>query len=85
MTDPMTVAVVCSIIEAQILEGMLREAGIPARVSSDDCGGARPEMQLSLGAQVYVPASRLAEARRLIASPTELTDGEDVSDAKGPQ
>jgi hypothetical protein len=54
--------------EAEIVEGLLESAGIPASVSSDDAGGAYP-FDLSGGAQVFVgeedvEAAELLAARR---------------------
>ena len=79
MTDSMAVVKVCNnIIEAQIIEGLLRGAGIPVMVSSDDCGRVHPAMQLIFGAEVHVPTSRLEEAQSLIATPAALAEDEDI-------
>lgn len=66
------VARVTSIVEAQLIAGMLESEGIQAAVSADDVGGFEPQLQLSQGVRVLVSAEDEAQARRLI---------EDVEDA----
>jgi hypothetical protein len=60
-----SVAVVASRIEAELIVGMLRTHGLRAAVSADDAGGQYPQMQLE-GVHVLVAPSDEASARRLL-------------------
>jgi hypothetical protein len=61
-----SVAVVNSRIEAEIIAGLLRSNGIKAGINADDAGAQEPQLQLG-GVQVYVAPEDEAVARRLIA------------------
>ena len=61
-----TVAVVTSRTEAELIVGLLRNEGLTAVVSADDVGGQDPQLQLE-GVRVLVPPSDEARARRLLA------------------
>lgn len=61
-----TVAVVGSRAEAELIAGMLRSNGIRAAVSGDDAGGWEPQLQMSSGVQVLVPEVDAGRARKLI-------------------
>jgi len=62
-----TVAVVASRTEAELMVGMLRSHGLKAGFAADDAGGQEPQLQMR-GVQVIVAGADEAEARRLIAS-----------------
>ena len=62
-----SVAVVTSRTEAELIVGMLRSHGLRAAVSADDAGGEEPQLQLQ-GVRVLVAPSDEAPARRLIAA-----------------
>src|ERR1700730_10819856 len=62
-----SVAVVASRTEAELIVGMLRSYGFRAAVSGDDAGGAEPHPQIQ-GVRVLVAPSDEASARRLIAA-----------------
>jgi hypothetical protein len=62
-----SVAVVASRTEAELIVGLLRSHGVSAAVSADDAGGQYPQMQLE-GVQVLVSPSDEASARRLLAA-----------------
>ena len=62
-----SVAVVASRTEAELIVGMLRSHGVSAAVSADDAGGQYPQMQAD-GVQVMVAPSDEASARRLLAA-----------------
>jgi hypothetical protein len=62
-----SVAVVDSRIEAELIVGMLRSHGLSAAVSADDAGGQYPQMQTE-GVHVLVAPSDEALARRLLAA-----------------
>jgi hypothetical protein len=62
-----SVAVVASRTEAELIVGMLRTHGVRAAVSADDAGGQYPQMQVD-GVRVLVAASEEASARRLLAA-----------------
>jgi hypothetical protein len=62
-----SVAVVASRTEAELIVGMLRSHGLSAAVSADDAGGQSPQMQIE-GVRVLVGPSDEASARRLLAA-----------------
>jgi Putative prokaryotic signal transducing protein len=62
-----SVAVVASRTEAELIVGMLRSHGVRAAVSADDAGGQYPQMQIE-GVRVLVAPSDEASARRLLAA-----------------
>ena len=61
-----SVAIVSSRTEAELIVGMLRSNGIRAAVSADDAGGWDPQLQTASGVSVLVPAEDVARARQLI-------------------
>ena len=65
-----SVAVVTSRTEAELIVGMLRSHGVSAAVSADDAGGQYPQMQFD-GVQVLVAAADEASARRLLDAADE--------------
>jgi hypothetical protein len=64
---PVVIARVSSLVEAQLVVGMLESSGIAAATSSDDAGGFDPQLQLTQGVRVLVSAEDEASARRLMA------------------
>jgi hypothetical protein len=62
-----SVAVVASRTEAELIVGLLCSHGVSAAVLADDAGGQYPQMQLD-GVQVLVAPSDEASARRLLAA-----------------
>jgi hypothetical protein len=66
-----SVAVVGSRTEAELIAGMLRSHGIRAAVSADDAGGWDPQLQLGSGVKVLVPAADAGQARKLIGDDSE--------------
>ena len=64
---PVSVAVVASRTEAELIVGMLRSNGLRATVSADDAGGQEPQLQIQ-GVRVMVAPSDEASARRLLAA-----------------
>jgi hypothetical protein len=62
-----SVAVVASRTEAELIVGMLRSHGLRAAVAADDAGGQEPQLQLQ-GVRVLVAPSDEAPARRLLAA-----------------
>jgi hypothetical protein len=62
-----SVAVVASRTEAELIVGMLRSNGSRAAVSADDAGGQEPQLQIQ-GVRVLVAPSAEASARRLLAA-----------------
>jgi hypothetical protein len=61
-----SVVVVASRTEADLIVGMLRSNGVRAAVAADDAGGQEPQLQLQ-GVRVLVAASDEALARELLA------------------
>jgi predicted Fe-Mo cluster-binding NifX family protein len=62
-----SVAVVASRTEAQLIVGMLRNNNLTAAVAGDDAGGQYPALQTQ-GIRVLVDPSNEAAARRLLAA-----------------
>ena len=56
-----------SLVEAQLIVGMLEAHGIAATASPDDAGGLEPQWQLTQGVRVLVGPEDAAAARSLIA------------------
>jgi len=63
---PVSVAVVASRTEAELIVGMLRSHGLRAAIAADDAGGQEPQLQLQ-GVRVLVAPSDEAPARQLLA------------------
>jgi hypothetical protein len=61
-----SVAVVASRTEAELIVGLLRSHGLRAAVAADDAGGQEPQLQIQ-GVRVLVAPSDEASARRLLA------------------
>ena len=61
-----SVAVVASRTEAELIVGLLRSQGLTAAVAADDAGGQEPQLQIQ-GVRVLVAPSDEASARRLLA------------------
>jgi hypothetical protein len=62
-----SVAVVASRTEAELIVGMLGSHGVSAAVSADDAAGQYPQMQIE-GVRVLVGPADEASARRLLAA-----------------
>jgi hypothetical protein len=62
-----SVAVVSSRIEAELIVGLLRSHGLRAAAVTDDAGGQEPQWQLN-GVHVLVPVSDEHTARELLAN-----------------
>lgn len=67
-----SVAVVSSRTEAEVIAGLLRSHGLRAVVSADDAGGQYPQMQVD-GVSVLVAAADEASARQLLAAAADDT------------
>ena len=72
-SSPVTVAVVASRTEADLIVGMLASNGVRAAVSADDAGGQEPQLQLD-GVRVLVNPADEAVARQLLAEAAEADD-----------
>lgn len=66
MNETTVIARVTTSTEAELIVGMLKTNGIAAWVSADDAGGLEPELQLTSGVRVLVPAADAVGAFRLI-------------------
>ena len=64
--DGVTVAVVASRTEAELIVGLLRSNGLRADVSADDAAGLDPQLQLQ-GVRVLVAPADETQVRRLLA------------------
>ena len=65
-----SVAVVTSRTEAELIVGLLRSHGLAAELTADDAGGQHPHLQMD-GVRVLVPVSDAEAARQLLSA----TDG----------
>ncbi|MDP2361121.1 MAG: hypothetical protein Q8O14_10250 [bacterium] len=52
--------------EGEFLAAQLRDAGIPAELFGDDCGGLGLGLPMSMGLALYVNETDLAAARELL-------------------
>jgi hypothetical protein len=68
-----TVAVVSSRTEAELVAGLLRSNGLKAAILADDAGGQDPQLQIS-GVRVLVDADDEAAARQVLADVEETPD-----------
>ncbi len=68
-----TVAVVASRTEAELVAGLLRSNGLRAAVLADDAGGQDPQLQVS-GVRVLVDADDEAAARQVLAGVEQAPD-----------
>ena len=62
-----TLTVVTSRTEAELIAGLLRSNGVRAAVSADDAAGLDPQLQLE-GVRVLVALSDEAAARQILAA-----------------
>ena len=76
--DGVTVAVVPSRAEAELVVGLLRTHGVRAGYIADDAGGQEPQLQQD-GVRVMVAAPDEALARRLLST-EDAGDAEDTTD-----
>jgi hypothetical protein len=60
------VARVPSLVEAQLIVGMLESNGIRASTSADDAGGFDPQLQLTQGVRVLVATEDQVRATTLV-------------------
>ena len=63
---PVTLTVVSSRAEADLIVGLLASGGLRAAVSADDAGGQDPQLQLE-GVRILVAPDDEAAARQLLA------------------
>jgi hypothetical protein len=68
--SPVTVAIVGTRLEGNLIVGLLESHGVRAIVSADDAGGQEPQLQLQ-GVRVLVGSDDEAEARELLADAAE--------------
>lgn len=71
-----SVAVVASRAEADLVVGLLQSNGVRAAVSADDAGGQEPQLQIQ-GVRVLVAPSDEAVAREVLADAEEAYSAED--------
>jgi hypothetical protein len=69
---PVSVAVVGSRAEAELVVGLFRSHGLRAAMATDDAGGQYPQLQLE-GVRVLVHPSDEVAARQLLADAAEST------------
>jgi hypothetical protein len=63
---PVTLTVVSSRAEADLVVGLLRSGGLRAAISADDAGGQDPQLQLE-GVRILVAAEDEPAARQLLS------------------
>jgi hypothetical protein len=71
---PVVVTRVSSVVEAQLIVGMLESNGVRAAVSADDVGGFEPQFQMSQGVRVLVAEDDEERARHLLDASTSDVD-----------
>ena len=76
MVNRVTVAVVPSRAQADLVVGLLNANGVPASYFADDAGGQEPQLQLN-GVRVTVAVEDAAAAQEILS--TEDTSTEDTS------
>lgn len=76
---PVTVAVVASRSEADLIAGLLASNGVRAAISADDAGGQEPQLQLD-GVRVLVAPADQALAGRLLAE-AQAEAGDSANDS----
>ena len=74
-----SVAVVTSRIEAELIAGLLRSNGMWAEVTADDVGGQEPQLQLE-GVYVVVDSADEARAREVLAEANAAAEQVDEPD-----
>ena len=70
VAEIVSVAVVGSRIEGELIAGLLRSHGLRAGVTADDVGGQEPQLQQH-GVHVLVGPEDEAQARRILADREE--------------
>jgi hypothetical protein len=70
-----SVAIVASRAEADLVVGLLRSNGLRAAVAADDAGGQEPQLQIQ-GVRVLVAPSDEADARQVLADAYSAVDPE---------
>jgi hypothetical protein len=55
-----------NIFDAELAATKLRASAIPVSVSADDCGGMRPNLQLTQGVRLLAPARSARRAHWLL-------------------
>lgn len=73
MSDPVQVAYAMNQSEAELIQGLLREEGIPSFVRRG-AGFDVPDMLAAGPREILVPADRAAEARDLLDAPVAETE-----------
>lgn len=63
--------------EAEIAKGILEEEGIKSYISSDDTGGMRPHLQLTLGVRLIVMEKDLQRAEEILDAYNNYTPESD--------
>ena len=77
-----SVAVVTSRTEAELIVGLLRSHGVRAAVAADDAGGQYPQLQME-GVRVLVAPSDEASARRLLTATDDTAGSPGGGEAQG--
>ena len=65
--NPTVIATYSSRPDAEMAKGRLDEQGIPAAVTSDDAGGAHPQLQLTQGVRLVVAEPDAQTAREVLS------------------
>jgi len=67
----MVLEVFDDMIEAELLEGLLKSSGIECYIISDDCDGMMPQLQLTEGVGVVINKADKDEAMKILESVKE--------------
>jgi len=73
--NPTVIATYSTRPDAEMAKGRLDEQGIPAAVTSDDAGGAHPQLQLTQGVRLVVAGPDAQSAREVLSDLDLLPSG----------
>lgn len=64
-----------TLVDAQIAQGALASLGVNSELETDNCGGMRPHLDLTLGIRLLVPDQDADKARDILAGMAEPEPG----------
>ena len=66
--NEMLLEVFDDMVEAELLQGLLKSSGIECFIISDDCDGMMPQLQLTEGVGVVINKTDKEEAMKILES-----------------
>ena len=61
-------------MSAEMAKGQLEAAGITALIHADDGGGMRPDLDMTIGVRLLVPADAVDTAKQILQKNADQTD-----------